>query len=179
MILPALITFALAATFASNSQEAKKAEAPVELAHVSNSLHFVVHAPLSRVAPLFGPEAERNWAGKHWNPEFVYPQEAKDVQGAVFTVKHGSHTGVWVNTVFDLETGRMQYVYFIADVLVTTVDVKLTPLGASDTTVDVTYVRTALVADANDDVRSLGDRDRAAGPEWQEAIEGYFKDQHK
>jgi hypothetical protein len=179
MILPVLIAIAWAATFASNTRETKKAETPVELAHVSNSFQFVVHGPLSRVAPLFGPEAERSWAGKHWNPEFVYPQEAKDVQGAVFTVQHGSHKGVWVNTVFDLAGGRMQYVYFIPDVLVSTVDVKLTPLDSSSTTVDVTYVRTALVAEANDDVRSLGDRDRASGPEWQDAIEAYFKDQRK
>ena len=58
-------------------------------AHVSNSFQFVVRTPLYRAAALFGPEGERCWAGRHWNPEFLYPQPGKDVQGAVFTIQHG------------------------------------------------------------------------------------------
>ena len=73
----------------TNQQVAQSASLP---AHVSNSFQFVVRAPLNRAAPLFGPEGERCWAGQHWNPEFLYPQPGKDVQGAVFTVQHGPHT---------------------------------------------------------------------------------------
>jgi hypothetical protein len=97
-------------------------------AHVSNSFQFVVRAPLHRAAPLFGPEGERCWAGQHWNPEFLYPQPGEDVQGAVFTVQHGPHTSVWVNTIFDPAGGRMQYASFAPERLVFTVDVQLTAL---------------------------------------------------
>jgi hypothetical protein len=142
-----------------------------ELAHVSNSFHFEVAAPLIRVAPLFGPEAERCWAGEHWNPEFLYPQPAKDAQGAVFKVQHGPHSSVWVNTLFDLSRGRMQYVAFIDDVVVTTVEVKLTSRDSSHTAVDVTYTQTALQPAANDDVQALGRSDRERGPDWQKGIE--------
>src|SRR5271156_6973838 len=100
-------------------------------AHVSNSFQFVVRAPLIRTAALFGPEGERCWAGQHWNPEFLFPQPGKDVQGAVFTVQHGPHKSVWVNTLFDPEGGRMQYVSFVPDTLVSTVDVRLTPVDSS------------------------------------------------
>ena len=86
-------------------------------AHVSNTFHLVVPAPLSRAATLFGPEGERCWAGTHWNPQFVYPRPGQDVQGAVFTVQHGPHRAVWVNTVFDTAVGRMQYVSFIPETL--------------------------------------------------------------
>jgi hypothetical protein len=144
---------------------------PVELVHVSNTFHFEIAAPLGRVAPLFGPEAERGWAGKHWNPEFLYPRPAKDTQGAVFRVQHGQHSSVWVNTLFDLSGGRMQYVAFIDDVVVTTVDVKLTPTDSSHTSVEVTYARTALQPAANDDVRALGSTDRESGPDWQKGVE--------
>jgi hypothetical protein len=145
-----------------------KAAAP---AYVRNSFQFVVKAPLSRAAPLFGPEGERCWAGQHWNPEFLYPQPAKDVQGAVFTVQHGPHKSVWVNTLFDPEGGRMQYVSFIADTLVSTVDVRLTVLDPLSTSVEVTYARTALDAAANDHVQAMGRSDRENGPEWQQSIE--------
>ena len=144
-------------------------------AHVSNSFEFDVHAPLIEVAPLFGPEGERCWAGKHWNPAFVFPQPGKDVEGAVFTIAHGPHTVVWVNTIFDVAGGRMQYVAVIPEVMAFTVDVRLTPTAAGVTHVKVTYTRTALDVSANDTVIAMGKTDGAAGPDWQRAIESYLK----
>jgi hypothetical protein len=140
-------------------------------ARVSNSFQFVVRAPLIRAAALFGPEGERCWAGQHWNPEFLFPQPGKDVQGAVFTVQHGPHTSVWVNTLFDTTAGRMQYVSFIPEALVSTVDVRLSPLDAGSTRVEVTYARTALNIAANEDVQAMGKSDAHSGPDWQQAIE--------
>jgi hypothetical protein len=139
--------------------------------HVRSSFTFQLSVPRERAAPLFGPEGERCWAGQHWNPEFLYPQPAKDIEGAVFTVQHGSRKSVWVNTVFDLPAGRMQYVSFVPDALVSTVDVRLTTLNATTTAVEVTYTRTALSVDANDDVQALATSDRTSGPHWQQAIQ--------
>jgi hypothetical protein len=139
-------------------------------AHVSNSFQFVVDAPLSRAAPLFGPEGERCWAGPDWNPEFLHPRPGKDVQGAVFTLQRGPHTSVWVNTVFDPSAGRMQYVALIPDKVVSTIDVRLTAIDGVSTTVEVTYARTALNIAANDEVEAMGRRDRESGQEWQQAI---------
>lgn len=144
-------------------------------AHVSNSFEFDVRAPLAEVAPMFGPAAERCWAGKHWKPEFLYPQPAKDVEGAVFTVAHGPHTSVWVNTIFDVVGGRMQYVAVIPGVTAFTVDVRLSVAGATVTHVKVTYTRTALDASANDTVVATGDEDRGSGPDWQRVIASYLK----
>src|ERR1700734_1249245 len=111
--------------------------------HVSNSFELIVHAPLSRAAPLFGPEGERCWAGQNWNPQFLYPQPGKDVQGAVFTGQRGPETSLWVTTLFDPEGGRMEYLFFPPGIPVFAVDVRLTPLDSSSTSVEVTYVRTA------------------------------------
>jgi hypothetical protein len=139
-------------------------------AHVNNSFRFLVHAPLSRAAPLFGPEGERCWAGPRWNPQFLHPQPGKDALGAVFTVQHGSHTSVWVNTVFDPFAGRMQYVAFIPDKVVSIIDVRLTAIDRLSTTVEVTYARTALNIAANYEVEIMGKRDRESGADWQQAI---------
>ncbi|HEX4227975.1 MAG TPA: hypothetical protein VHZ07_04850 [Bryobacteraceae bacterium] len=140
-------------------------------AHVRSTFQFKLSAPLTRAAPLFGPEGERCWAGEHWNPEFLYPQPAKDIAGAVFTVQHGSRTSVWVNTLFDLAGGRMQYVSFIPDALVSTIDVRLTALDPAITGVEVTYTRTALSPAVNDHIHALATSDRTSGPHWQEAIQ--------
>jgi hypothetical protein len=147
------------------------AQTDTPLAHVRNRFHFVVPASLSRASVLFGPEGERCWAGEHWNPVFLYPQPAEDVEGAVFTVQHGPRKSVWVNTLFDQVAGRMQYVSFVSDAFVLTVDVRLSALTSSTTKVEVTYVRTALDAAANEGVVALGKRDGENGLEWQEAIE--------
>jgi len=159
----------------TNQQTAQSAAVP---AHVSNSFQFVIRAPLSRVAPLFCPEGERCWAGQHWNPEFLYPQPGKDVQGAVFTVQNGPHKSLWVNTLFDPEGGRMQYVSFVPGIHVFTVDVRLTPVDSSSTSVEVTYVRTALDVGANEDVETMGKSDRESGPHWQQEIERCLTAQH-
>jgi hypothetical protein len=166
-----LLPLALATGVVSAGEPFAMAQAAALPARVSNTFRFVVPASLSRSSALFGPEGERCWAGKNWQPEFLHPQPAEDVQGAVFTVQHGPHKSVWVNTVFDPVAGRMQYVSFIPDALVFTVEVRLSVLAPSSTKVEVTYVRTALDAAANEDVVVMGKRDAESGPEWQRSIE--------
>jgi hypothetical protein len=166
-----LLPLVLATGALSGDQPAAIAQTAAAPVHVNNSFHFVVPAPLNRAWALFGADGERCWAGEHWKPEFIHPQPAKDIQGAVFTVQHGQHTSVWVNTIFDPVGGRMQYVSFLPETLVFTVDVHLSALGPSTTKVEVTYVRTALYAAANEDVLARGKRDGESGPEWQKAIE--------
>jgi hypothetical protein len=180
MIATALLIFAFAIFTMNNTQNTASGQVPAAPAHASNSFHFLVHAPLSSAAPLFGPDGERSWAGDEWNPQFLYPQKGKDIQGAVFTVQHGQHKSVWINTLFDVAAGRMQYVSFVADVMVSTVDVRLTSVDPLTTSVDVTYVRTALDASAEEEVQALGQSDRQKGSHWQDAIETYVREQrHK
>lgn len=149
------------------------------LAHVRNSFKLTVHASYKDAAPLFGPNGERSWGGAHWNPQFLYPQPGEDVQGAVFTVAHGSHTSVWLNTVFDLDARHFQYVYFIPEVVVTQIDVGFRPVDEHNTEVQVVYTRTALMPEANEDVQSLGEADRANGEHWQKAVNDYLEREHR
>jgi hypothetical protein len=144
------------------------------LAHVQNHFTLVVKASYEDTAILFGPSGERVWAGKDWNPQFLYPLPERDVEGAVFTVQHGSHQSVWVNSIRDIAARHFQYVYFIPDALVTVIDVRFSPMDAGTTNVEVVYTRTALAPETNDHVRALGEHDGANGPEWQESIDLYL-----
>lgn len=152
-------------------QEPFTDEAPM---HLENSFDVQVRLPYVEAAPLFGPEGERAWAGDDWKPEFIYPQPARDKEGAVFTLRHAHGTAVWVNTAFDIPGKHFQYVYFIADKLVTTIDVQFAPVDAETTKVHVTYARTALTADANKLVKAMAEGDKKAGAEWQSAIDKYL-----
>ena len=147
------------------------------LLHVRNEFEFTVHAPYKVAAPLFGPDGERAWGGESWDPQFVYPQPARDIEGAVFQVSHGHHSSTWVNTAFDLEHGHIQYVYFLQDMLVTRIDLHLSQPDATTTKVHVAYERTALSPAANERVQAMGDHDRNSGPEWNADIERYLATQ--
>ncbi len=172
--MKAIILFlALGTNAAVAGQVAPQAKEP--LMHTKTSFTLVVHAPYAEAAPLFGPEGERVWAGKHWDPQFVYPLPAHDEEGAVFTVKHGPFTAVWVNTAFDVAEQHFQYVYFMPDVMVTAIDVRFKVRDAAATQVNVVYARTALSTAGNEHVAAMTEGDRSAGHDWQKAIDAYLE----
>src|SRR5271170_157930 len=145
--------------------------------HVRNEFEFTAHAPYQNVAPLFGPEGERAWANGHWDPHFLYPQPAQDIQGAVFTVRHGHHHAYWINTSFDRDARHFQYVYVIPETMVVLIDVRFSEPDPANTKVNVAYERTALTPEANEHVKELGNSDRESGKEWGTAINNYLAKQ--
>jgi hypothetical protein len=148
------------------------------VAHVENGFEFTVKAPYETVAPLFGALKEKVWAGDEWNPVFLYPQPAQDLEGEVFKINHGhGHAeATWVNTAFDLESGHVQYVYIVPEKQAVLIDIHLLRREApSSTDVKVVYKRTALRPDFNLRVAELGNKDRQSGPEWSSGIDAYLR----
>ncbi len=162
-----------AAVLAASALGQSPASSP-QLLRTQTAFDLVVHLPYAEAAPLFGPQGERPWAGKHWNPQFLYPQPARDEQGAVFTIHHGSVTAVWVNTLFDIEAHHFQYAYFIPVIMVTIVDVRFTPTDPTTTQVHVVYTRTALTPEGNDHVTAFTATDKTAAHDWQQSIDTYL-----
>jgi hypothetical protein len=140
--------------------------------HTHTQFAFVASAPLQTAWPLFGAQQERDWA-PGWDPEFVWPPQAVDQEGMVFRIRHGAKTAVWVNTSMDLAARRIQYVYVLADTLVTVITLHLSA-RQEGTHVAVTYDRTALDPSANDQVRDMATRDAAAGPDWRRQIDDHL-----
>jgi hypothetical protein len=145
-----------------------------QLLRTQTAFDLTVPLPYAETAPLFGPEGERVWAGKHWNPKFLYPKTPHDEQGAVFTIQHGPVTATWVNTLFDLDTRHFIYAYFIPEIMVTTIDVRFTPTNTTTTQVHVVYTRTALAPEGNDHVTAFTEHDKSAAHEWQQAIDSHL-----
>ena len=132
--------------------------------HHTTSFTFDVPAPYATVAPLFGAHEERRWA-KGWDPEFIFPQPARDVEGMVFRVGDT----IWINSIFDLGRGRVQYVNVAGGEIVTRIDIRLHD-RAGNTAVDVTYERTALTDSAIAAANELAEADRKKAPEWESSI---------
>ena len=160
--------------FASAALAASALGQSSPLTRIQTRFDFVVHAPLDQAMPLFGPEGERAWAGIHWDPQFLFPQPAADVEGAVFTVAHGPLNAVWVNTLFDQQARHFQYVYFLPGIMVTVIDVRFAPCESNATTVSVTYTRTALTPQGNEHVKAMSDNDKTSGPDWEHAIAAHL-----
>lgn len=144
------------------------------MTHSKSEFTFIVQAPLTQAFPLFGPEGERPWAGPHWDPQFVYPKPAQDIEGAVFRIHHGHHEAIWVNTAFDAKVGHAAYTYVIEGKLATRIDVRLTSVSPQTTSVKVMYERTALDPSVEDDVGEMAQADPTMGPEWEKAIAEYL-----
>ena len=142
------------------------------LAHTSTEFHFTVDLPYREASPLFGAWEEQKWA-PGWKPEFLHPTPAADQEGSVFRVQKGAHSSLWVNTIFDLASGHVQYVYVLADLLVTRIDIHLKVNNRDKTDVSVTHERTALTPSANDHVNALAKEDAASGDEWRSLINAY------
>jgi len=149
--------------------------ASTPMSHAKSEFTFTVNAPATVAFPLFGPEGERPWAGAHWDPQFIYPKPAQDVEGAVFRVHHGHHEATWVNTSFDAQAGHAAYVYVIDGKLATRIDVQLTPVTPQTTSVRVMYERTALDPSVYKDVGEMAQTDPRMGPEWEKAIADYLQ----
>lgn len=132
--------------------------------HHTTTFTFNVPAPYAAVAPLFGAHEERRWA-KGWDPEFIFPHPARDVEGMVFRVGDT----IWINTIFDLGRGRVQYVNVAAGEIVTRIDIRLHDRDGQ-TAVDVTYERTAVTASAVAAANELAEADRKKAPEWESSI---------
>ena len=140
--------------------------------HAREDFEFVADGAIDRVFPLFGSEMERAWAAG-WDPRFVWPAPAEDREGMVFRVAQLGRTATWINTVFDRDAHRVQYVYVLPDVVATVITLKLTPCAGS-THVTVRYDRTSLSVEADAMVRGMARHDAAAGPEWGAQINRYL-----
>ena len=94
--------------------------------HTRESFTFVVKAPIDQAAPLFGAYKERAWA-PDFDPQFISPFPAADVQGMVFTVSRDKGKAYCVNTEFDPNKGRMRYSCVIPEIMATALYIQLTP----------------------------------------------------
>jgi hypothetical protein len=81
---------------------------------------------------------------------------------------------VWVNTRFDVDGQHFQYVYFLLDLMVTTIDVRFKSLDLDTTGVSILYSRTAITAEGNEHVTEMSEGDKRAGRDWQKAIDAYL-----
>ncbi len=130
---------------------------------------------IEQVFPLFTPVKEKLWL-THWEFAPIYHETPSlEESGAVFITQHGNQPEeFWVMADYDPQQHRVQYVRFLPELMVTTIQIECVQLG-DQTRVSVTYTRTGLSEAGNAKLISFtAESYREQMAFWQRAIQYYL-----
>ncbi|MBI5931012.1 MAG: SRPBCC family protein [Chloroflexi bacterium] len=140
----------------------------------THTLEFTASA--EQLFPLFTPVKEKLWLA-HWEFTPLYHDtEFLEEAGAVFKTQHGDQPEeFWVMADYDPQQYLVQYVRFLPDLLVTTIQIQCESLG-NQTRARVTYTRTGLSEAGNVKLAHVtAEAYREQMAFWQKAIEHYLE----
>ena len=164
--------FALAAVAVGSASPA-----PLVPARLTRSYTQHLDAPPGVVFPLLGPVQEKKWA-HGWDPVFVYPPGGADERGCVFMT--GGGASVWILTVFDEPSLRVEYVQVTSGVRVSELSITLAPAGATGTAAVISYTWTALSAKSNEFIEAhRGPLFEEGMREWESGFNAYLRGRAK
>ena len=121
----------------------------------TQSFTIILNGSVSDVTPLFGPVREAEWA-PDWSPRFIHPAHGVQREGVVFTTSrgHGSDQ-VWILTTYDVRNGRVEYVVVTPAFTANEIKIRVVPDGEHHCKATITYRRSALAPEGNEEVAKL------------------------
>ncbi len=121
----------------------------------TQSFTMELNGQVADVTPLFGPVREAEWS-PDWSPRFMHPAHAAQREGAMFTTAGGhAKNRLWLLTTYDVGNGRVEYVVITPASTATEIKIRVIPAGHQHCKATVTYRRSALAAEANEEVSKL------------------------
>jgi hypothetical protein len=135
------------------------------------SFAITLNGSVAEVTPLFGPVREAEWA-PDWSPHFIHPAQGAQRDGVVFTTTTGQGSDrLWLLTAYDIRNGRVDYVVIIPAFTASEIKICVVPDGEEHCKATITYRRSALAPEGNEEVAKL-DANWAEEQRvhWEEAI---------
>jgi hypothetical protein len=121
----------------------------------TQSFTIRLNGSVGDVTPLFGPVREAEWA-QDWSPHFIYPAQGVQREGAVFTTTSGhGNARLWLLTTYDVRNGRVEYVVMTPVFTATEIKIRIVPDGEQHCKATITYRRSALRPEGNQEVAKL------------------------
>lgn len=121
----------------------------------TQSFTINLNGSVAGVTPLFGPIREAEWAPA-WAPHFIYPAQGLQREGVVFTTTGGhGKDRLWLLTTFDIGNGRVEYVVLTAALTASEIKIHVVPDGEQHCKATITYRRSALTPEGNEEVAKL------------------------
>jgi hypothetical protein len=107
------------------------------------------------ITPFFGPVRESEWA-PDWSPRFIHPAKGVQREGVVFTTSSGhGRDRLWLLTTYDVKNGRVEYVVMTPAFTADEIKVRVVPDGEQHCKATITYRRSALTPEGNEEVAKL------------------------
>jgi hypothetical protein len=121
----------------------------------TQSFTIGLNGSVADVTPLFGPVREAEWA-PDWSPRFIHPAQGVQREGVVFTTTSGHGTErLWLLTTYDVKNGRVEYVVMTPAFTANEIKIRVRPDGEQHSKATITYRRSALAPEGNDEVARL------------------------
>ena len=91
-----------------------------------------------------------------WSPRFIHPAQGVQREGVVFTTSggHGSDR-LWLLTTYDVRNGRVEYVVVTPAFTANEIKIRIVPDGEHHCNATITYRRSALAPEGNEEVAKL------------------------
>jgi hypothetical protein len=116
---------------------------------------IALNGSVADVTPLFGPVREVEWA-PDWAPRFIHPPQGVQREGVVFTTATGrGKDRFWLLTTYDVKNGRVEYVVVTPAFTASEIKIRVFPNGEQHCKATITYRRSALVPEGNEEVANL------------------------
>jgi hypothetical protein len=121
----------------------------------TQSFTILLNGSVADVTPLFGPVREAEWA-PDWSPRFIHPTQGVQREGVVFTTTsvHGKER-LWMLTTYDVRNGQVEYVVMIPAFTANEIKIRVVPDGEQHCKATITYRRSALMPEGNEEVAKL------------------------
>lgn len=121
----------------------------------TQSFAIELNGSVADVTPLFGPVREVEWA-PDWLPRFIHPAHGVQREGAVFATTSGrGKERLWLLTTYDVRNGRVEYVIITPAFTANEIKIRVVPDGEEHCKATITYRRSALVPEGNEEVAKL------------------------
>lgn len=121
----------------------------------TQSFAIALNGSIADVTPLFGPVREAEWA-PGWSPRFIHPAWGAQEEGAVFITRSDHNKDrLWLLTDYDVREGRIEYVVVTTAFTATDIKIRVVPDGQEHCKATITYRRSALTPEGNEEVDDL------------------------
>jgi hypothetical protein len=121
----------------------------------TQSFTIGLNGSVANATPLFGPMREAEWAPE-WSPRFIHPAQGAQEEGVVFTTtsEHGKDR-LWLLTTYEVSEGRVEYVVVAPALTTSEIKIRIVPDGERRCRAKITYRRSALTPEGNEEVAKL------------------------
>jgi hypothetical protein len=142
---------------------------------ISRTYEQTINGSIKKIMPLYCPVREMDWC-ENWNPKAVYSNSGLVEKDCIFITSNGDADIVWIVSDYDIEKGHVEMVYLVPEILVTKLEIQLTPITEDKTKAIITYSKSSLSEMGNKVLEGFTKKEYDIMMDsWEKAMNHYLK----